>query len=96
MLHAAQDHMRQARMQPEPRHRAAMRRHLALGIQGVEFDEKLAGLAKGGLGQRVEPGELLRFGGAPAGEFEHQGREVGGKNLGQRVPRQGTLLGLRP
>ncbi len=64
-----QDHMGETRMQTETRHRAAVFRHLPRTVQRIEPRQQIARLAIGGIGRRVEPGEL-RDVRAPGGKFE--------------------------
>ncbi len=90
---ARQQHqVRQARMRPHARHRLAVRRDPAGGIERAEARQQLAPHAQGGGRRRIEPRQLGGVAHPVQREVERQAAQVGIEDLGSRCRNQAGLL----
>src|SRR4029078_530423 len=78
-------------MQRQFGHLSAMSGDLSLCRQRAQPDEQLLRLGQTPSRWRSEPGQLGWVGGTPEGQFEQQGRQVGGEHF-RRATRAERLL----
>ena len=81
-------------MHRQAEHRAAQRRDRAIGVDGVQVGEQLAGLGERPGRGSVDEAEFVPA--APGGEFQRERREVGLNDLGRSVSRAGAVFELAP
>ncbi|MNW48717.1 hypothetical protein D3C74_260960 [compost metagenome] len=88
--------MRQARVQPERGHAAAVGGDAPGRIQRVQLAQQLDGARVRRRRRRVEPRQLVRSGGAPRRQLQRERREVRLEHLRRRPRRQQAVLRLAP
>ncbi len=76
-------HMGEARGEGQAGDGLAVRRGPGVGVDRFQCRQTAARLRDGGIGRRVEPGELARIGDAPDRAIQRQRREVGLEDLGR-------------
>src|SRR5262249_35215774 len=91
-----EDHMREAWMQAETRHRAPMRRRPALRIERAKLRQQVAGLRQVATRRWTEEGEAVPRAGAPDRQLESERRQVGGQDLRYRMRCAGPLIRFGP
>ena len=96
VLSGREHHVREARMQRQVRHGAAVRRDHSVGGEGAQLAQQPAAgreRARRRQGRQAQPAGV---GDAPGREFERQRRQVGLLDLGRSVRRPSPLLLHRP
>ena len=81
-------------MHRQSEHRASQRCDRAIGVDGVQVGEQLAGLGERPRRGSVDEAEFVPA--APGSEFQREPGEVGLGDLGRSVLRAGAVLELAP
>ncbi len=83
-------------MERQAHHFAPCVRDSPVGIERIEFGQKITRLRECGRGRRIEPGEFVYVAHAPGCKLEREWRKIGRLDFGNGLRNQAALCRLRP